>query len=75
MSSVGSENEFSQSYLYSFCKPLAILDINVLNFNEMLTNDIVSFEQPAPVQSESSLDAEKIFFRRHPSIHSTYFGY
>ena len=25
-----------------------ILDINVWNFNETLTNDIVSFEQPVP---------------------------
>ena len=25
-----------------------ISDINVWNFNEMLTNDIVSFEQPGP---------------------------
>ena len=25
-----------------------ILDINVLNFNETLTNDVVSFEQPGP---------------------------
>ena len=26
-----------------------IWDINIWNFNEMLTNDIVSFEQPGPV--------------------------
>ena len=25
-----------------------ISDINVLNFNDMLTNDVVSFEQPGP---------------------------
>ena len=25
-----------------------ILDINVWNFNETLTNDVVSFEQPGP---------------------------
>ena len=26
-----------------------IFDINVLNFNETLTNDIISFEHPGPV--------------------------
>ena len=25
-----------------------MLDINIWNFNEMLTNDVVSFEQPGP---------------------------
>ena len=29
-------------------KILANLDINVWNFKEMLTNDIVSFERPGP---------------------------
>ena len=27
-----------------------ISDINVLNFNDTLTNDVVSFEQPGPGQ-------------------------
>ena len=29
-------------------KSWSISDINILNFNEMLTNDVVSFEQPGP---------------------------
>ena len=30
-----------------------ISDINLLNFNETLTNDVVSFEQPGPVFQSS----------------------
>ena len=33
---------FQQKYWY-------ISAINIWNFNEMLTNDVVSFEQPGPV--------------------------
>ena len=29
-------------------KYLRIKDINIWNFNETLTNDVVSFEQPGP---------------------------
>ena len=31
---------------------MQILDINVRNFNETLTNDIVRFEQPGPGPKE-----------------------
>ena len=41
---------FALQKLLTFCqqKFWRISDINVGNFNEMLTNDVVRFEQPGP---------------------------
>ena len=36
------------SHIFFNKKYWQILDISVWNFNETLTNDIVSFEQPGP---------------------------
>ena len=36
------------SHIFPTKKKQCICDINILNFNETLTNDIVNFEQPAP---------------------------
>ena len=41
--------EACKSFSHLFNKNyLQISDINVWNFNETLTNDVVSFEQPGP---------------------------
>ena len=36
------------SHIFFNKKYRLICDINVWNFNDMLTNDVVSFEQPGP---------------------------
>ena len=36
------------SHIFQQQKKQCICNINVLNFNETLTNDVVNFEQPAP---------------------------
>ena len=46
---------FAASLIFFNKKYWHILDINVCNFNETLTNDVVSFEQPGPEKLSSML--------------------
>ena len=45
-----NERSFCTAKLFTFFqqKYWHIWDINIWNYNETLTNDVVSFEQPAP---------------------------
>ena len=49
-----------------------ISDINVLNFNNTLTNDVVSFEQPGPdVGSNNKVQLNDITDLRHKTFRTS----
>ena len=52
---------FRQKYLH-------ISDTNVLNFNETLTNDVVSFDQPGPGRRDVIYDSIKFKFQSHERL-------